>query len=99
MAKRKQGEGSIRQRENGRWECSIMDGFHSDGRRRYKVFYGDSEEEVKEQRDAYRDAQDRGVLVDKDWIFSEWADVWFEQHKDNIKPTTQENYVYTLRIL
>jgi integrase len=99
MGKRKQGEGSIRQRENGRWECSIMDGFHSDGRRRYKVFYGDSEEEVKAQRDAYRDAQDRGALVEKDWTFSEWADVWFEQHKDNIKPTTQENYVYTLRIL
>ena len=69
MGKRKQGEGSIRQRENGRWECSIMDGFHSDGRRRYKVFYGDSEEEVKAQRDAYRDAQDRGALVEKDWTF------------------------------
>ena len=38
-------------------------------------------------------------MIDKDWLFSEWADVWFEQHKDNIKPTTQENYVYTLRIL
>ena len=84
MARRKQGEGSFRQRENGRWECSIMDGFHSDGRRRYKVFYGDTEDEVREQRDAYRAAQERGVLVDKDWTFAEWADVWFEQHKDNI---------------
>ena len=61
-----------------------MDGFHSDGRRRYKVFYGDTEDEVREQRDAYRAAQERGVLVDKDWTFAEWADVWFEQHKDNI---------------
>ena len=61
--------------------------------------YGDSEDEVKLQRDAYREAQARGVLVEKDWTFSEWADIWFEQHKDNIKPTTQENYVYTLRIL
>lgn len=99
MAKRKQGEGTLRQHDNGRWECTIMDGFHSDGRRRYKSFFGDSEEEVIEKRDAYRRAQDTGFLDGIDWTFSEWADVWFDQHKDNIKPTTQENYVYTLRIL
>lgn len=99
MTRRKHGEGNIRQRENGRWECSIIDGFHTDGRRRRKSFYGDTEEEVAALRDAYIKAQETGVLMDTDWNFSDWADVWFEQHKDNIKPTTQENYQYTLRIL
>ena len=33
------------------------------------------------------------------YTFGEWADVWFENHRDNITPTTQESYKYTLRIL
>ena len=31
--------------------------------------------------------------------FDEWSDTWYENHKDNIKATTQEGYKYTLRIL
>ena len=37
--------------------------------------------------------------MDVVYCFDEWADIWFENHKDNIAPTTQENYQYTLRIL
>jgi len=40
MAKRRaNGEGSLRQRPNGLWELTLMDGFQSDGRRKYKSFY------------------------------------------------------------
>lgn len=41
--KRTNGEGTIRQRDNGRWECTVMDGFQSDGRRKYRTFYGKTE--------------------------------------------------------
>lgn len=37
--------------------------------------------------------------VDTVYYFADWADMWFENHKDNIMPTTQESYQYTLRIL
>lgn len=37
--------------------------------------------------------------MDVVYTFEEWADMWFESHKDNIMPTTQENYKYTLRTL
>ena len=37
--------------------------------------------------------------MDRAYPFSEWADIWYEGHKDNISPTTQESYTYTLRTL
>ena len=97
--KRTNGEGTIRQRDNGLWECTIMDGFQSDGRRKTKSFYGKTQGEVKKKLKAYLQAKETGELAAMDFSFSEWADLWYENHLDNIKPTTQENYRYTLRIL
>jgi integrase len=31
--------------------------------------------------------------------FNDWAAIWFEQHKENVKPTTAEGYRYTLRLI
>ena len=97
--KRTNGEGTIRQRDNGLWECTIMDGFQSDGRRKTKSFYGKTQGEVKKKLKTYLQAKETGELAAMDFSFSEWADLWYENHLDNIKPTTQENYRYTLRIL
>ena len=44
-------------------------------------------------------AKENGELSGMDYNFSDWADIWYENHRDNIKPTTQENYRYTLQIL
>ena len=50
--KRTNGEGTIRQRDNGLWECTIMDGFQSDGRRKTKSFYGKTQGEVKKKTES-----------------------------------------------
>lgn len=100
MAKRRSnGEGSLRQRKDGLWELTIMDGFQPDGRRKTKSFYAKTQKEVKAKAKAYQDARAEGIEMEVDYLFPEWADIWFENHKDNIAPTTQENYGYTLRIL
>lgn len=100
MAKRRtNGEGTIRRRKNGRWECTIMDGFQSNGKRKYKSFYGDTQAEVKKKMQAYCQAKEAGLLSGMDYSFPEWADIWYDSHLDNIKPTTQENYKYTLCLL
>ena len=100
MAKRRSnGEGTLRLRADGRWEMTIMDGFRDDGKRRFKTFYGKTQKEVKAKAKGYRDAKDSGLVVDVNYLFPEWANIWYENHKDNIAPTTQENYRYTLRIL
>lgn len=40
-----------------------------------------------------------GMLTGRDIRFNEWADQWFEFHKENVEPTTREGYRYTFRIL
>lgn len=97
--KRSHGEGTIRQREGGRWEGTLMIGYQSDGRRKYKTFYGRTQTDVKKLMREYQVARENGELIGRDFAFSEWADLWFEHHRENIKPTTQESYKYTLRIL
>jgi len=97
--KRTNGEGTLRQRPNGTWELTLMDGFQTDGKRKYKSFYAKTQKEVKEKAKAYQSAKADGLVVDEVYSFSEWADVWFENHKDNITVTTQESYQYTLRVL
>ena len=48
---------------------------------------------------SYQDALISGVLLDTILYFEDWADTWFEGHKDNIAPTTQESYKYCLKML
>ena len=99
MARRENGAGTLRQKENGRWEIQIMDGYKSDGRRNIRSFSGKNQKEAKDKRDEYLRKREMGVLTGKDIRFDEWADQWFEYHKENVKPTTAEGYRYTLRIL
>ena len=101
MAKRRRanGEGTLRQRQDGRWECTVMVGFRESGQRKYRSFYGQTQKEVRAKLRKYQEELAEGLDTDKLWGFSEWADFWFEQHKCNITPTTQESYKYTLRIL
>ena len=99
MARRENGAGTLRQKENGRWEIQIMDGYKSDGRRNIRTFTDKTQSGAKRKRDEYLRKRAMGMLTGKDIRFDEWADQWFEFHKENVKPTTAEGYRYTLRIL
>ena len=99
MAKRSHGEGTIRRRSDGRWECRIMDGYRDDGRPYLHTFYGRTQKEVREKLKDFLEARAAGIDMSQKYTFAQWADTWFENHRDNITPTTQESYKYTLRIL
>lgn len=97
--KRSHGEGTLSRKTNGRWEIQIMVGYKPDGKRDIRSFSGETQREAKAKRDEFLRKREAGLLTGKDLRFEEWADTWFENHKDNIKPTTQDGYRYTLRIL
>ena len=97
--KRSHGEGTLSRKTNGRWEIQIMVGYKPDGKRDIRSFSGETQREAKVKRDEFLRKREAGLLTGKDLRFEEWADTWFENHKDNIKPTTQDGYRYTLRIL
>ena len=98
-SKRSHGEGTLRHRSDGRWELRMMDGYQKDGSPRFKTFYGKTQKEVKAKCKEYQDALSNGIQVDTILYFEDWADTWFEGHKDNIAPTTQESYKYCLKML
>ena len=99
MAKRSNGEGMARQRDDGRWECRIMIGYKPNGKPDYKSVYGKTKKEAKEKLKKFLDDRTAGIDTSRSYTFGDWADIWFEHHQDNITATTQENYRYTLRIL
>lgn len=97
--KRSNGEGTLRKRPNGLWECTMMAGYQEGGKRRYKSFYGKSQKEAKDKAEAYRQEVAAGLCIDPSLTFQDWSQRWYEGHKDNISPTTYESYGYTLKIL
>ena len=100
--KRAKGEGTLRHRADGRWESAITVGYKPNGQPDRKYFYGKTQKEVKEkvkQWQASHPKCDASKGLKKEYTFTEWSNLWYENHKDEITPTTQEHYKYTLRIL
>lgn len=97
--KRSNGEGTLRKRPNGLWECTMMVGYQEDGRRRYKSFYGKSQKEARDKAEAYKRDTAAGLYIDPNLTFQEWAQKWYEGYRDSVSPTTYESYGYTLKIL
>ena len=100
--KRASGEGTLRRRADGRWESAITTGYTADGKPKRKYFYGKTQKEVKEKVAQWQQVQAQQAtsgILKKEYTFIEWSNFWYEDHKDDITPTTQENYKYTMRIL
>ena len=77
--RRSNGEGTLRLRADGRWECTLMDGYDNDGRRVLKSFYGKSQKQVKEKLKRYLADKEAGIdTAGGETPFSDWADFWFE---------------------
>ena len=100
--KRATGEGTLRHRADGRWESALTVGYKSNGQPNRKYFYGKTQKEVKEKVEKWQEQQKKPApsgILKKEYSFIEWSDFWFKNHKDDISPTTQESYKYTMRIL
>ncbi len=97
--KRSNGEGTLRKRPNGLWECSMMIGYHDDGRRRYKSFYGKTQKEAKDKAEAYKRDVEAGLYIDPNLTFQGWSQQWYDSYRDRVSPTTYEGYGYTLKLL
>ena len=99
MAKRLNGEGSLRRRADGRWEYRLMDGYLEDGRPNTISFYGRTQKEVRDKLENYRIRHIYGIDTRVKHTFATWSEIWFQNHQDNISPTTRENYKYILTTL
>ena len=55
MARRMNGEGSLRRRPDGRWELRVMLGYRDNGKPNYKHFYGRTKKEVQNKLEAFHE--------------------------------------------
>lgn len=99
MSKRMNGEGLIRRRKDGRYELRIMDGYQKNGKQKVISFYGKTKQEVREKKKAYDAGAEQGINMQAKYTFAEFADVWFERHREGLEDATVEHYTYILRTL
>ena len=93
--RRKKGEGSVRQRKDGRWEGRVVIGYDEKGLPRAKNVLAKTKRECQEKLKQLRETvtAPRTEKVRPEMPFGEWLDFWYQNYvKPQIRPTTQANY-------
>lgn len=91
--RRARGEGSIRQRADGRWEVRIDIGRGADGKRRRKSLFAPTQAAaVKLLKKQAGRAVDGQLLTTSTPTISAYLNQWFETHADDWRPSTRRGY-------
>ena len=94
MARRGHGEGTIYQRQDGRWVASIM----LENRKR-KEFYGKTRKEVQEKlKVALRELQQGTLVTGPQQTVAQYLHEWLKVHKQVIRPRSYERYEAIIRL-
>ena len=92
--KRKNGEGTVRLRKDGRWEGRVVVGYADNGNPRTKSVLAKTKTECLEKLEELK--EQCGRTSDKlkpDMPFGDWIDFWYQNFsKPKIRQTTQECY-------
>ena len=93
--KRKQGEGTLRKRSDGRWEARVVIGYNEKGSPVTKNVTAVNKDKCLEKLEKLK--QEIGIVshskLKSDMPFGEWMDFWYQQYaKPTIRPTTQATY-------
>ena len=98
--KRKKGEGTLRQRKDGRWEGRVVIGYDDNGNPKTKNVLAKSKKECAEKLEQLKAAQGGSgpVKVGAEMRFGDWLDFWYQSYsKPALRHTTQlsyENWIY-----
>ena len=93
--KRKNGQGTVRLRSDGRWEGRHIVGFDENGKAKQKSVLAKTKaecvEKLKKLQKEYTEVAP--FKVKPDMRFGDWMNYWYENHcKPSIRPTTQKGY-------
>lgn len=95
MAKRrKQGEGTLRLRKDGRWEGHVVVGYDDKGLPITKNVTAKTKTECAKKLEALKEQYGKPTeKVNPDMPFGEWIDFWYRTYcKHTIRVTTQQEY-------
>ncbi len=92
--RRASGDGTLRKREDGRWEGRLVVGTKKNGLPLYKCFLSKSQKEVLARMDEYKENLKGAVLCeDYRMTLSEWLDKWIAEHMAfSIRESTKKRY-------
>ena len=77
--KRKQGEGTVRLRSDGRWEGRIVVGYHDNGNPKTKSVFASTKGECEEKLKALKEELGKVAQRGKpEMPFGEWIDYWYQ---------------------
>ena len=99
--KRKNGEGTVRLRKDGRWEGRIVIGDDENGLPKTKNVLAKTKGECIEKLKALKNTitPDTPIKLKADMPFGEWLDYWYETYcKPNARPATQRTYEGYIRL-
>ena len=99
--KRKNGEGTVRLRKDGRWEGRIVIGYDENGLPKTKNVLAKTKGECIEKLKALKSTitPNTPVKLKADMPFGEWLDHWYETYcKPNARPATQRTYEGYIRL-
>ena len=89
MAKRINGEGTIRKRSDNRWEGRYFDPVLQ----KQKSVYGKTQKEVSSKiKEILRNIDDGSYIAKYVLTVGQWIDFWFKTYNANIKPLTYDSY-------
>ena len=97
---RKQGEGSIFQRKDGRWEGRVMIGYNEKGNPKTKSVFAHTKGECEEKLERLKaECGRRNDRMKPDMNFGDWMDLWYQYFcKPRLRITRQACYegrIYT----
>ena len=99
--KRKAGDGTVRQRKDGRWEGRIVIGYDDNGYPKTKNVLAKTKKECVEKLQKLKE-ECGGLKPEKvrpEMPFGDWLTYWYENHsKPKIRPTTRETYESRIRL-
>ena len=99
--KRKAGDGTVRQRKDGRWEGRVVIGYDDNGYPKTKNVLAKTKKECLEKLQKLKEECGRQTpaRVRPDMPFGDWLKYWYENHsKPKIRPTTQKTYEDRIRL-
>ena len=100
MAKKKQGDGSVFLRKDGRWEGRLVVGYKENGYAKTKSVTAQTKGECQEKLAKLREeCGRRSEKIKPDMPFGDWLDFWYQNYSaPKLRPTTQACYsvrIYT----
>jgi integrase len=95
--RRGRGEGGIYQRADGTWCASISLGYDGSGRRKRRVVYGDTKQQVQEKLKALHQEDGRLPSDTRQITVAQYLATWLESVRLNRRATTYDRYELLVR--